>query len=353
VAAALALGMAGGHDAQVALLEATRAPDSDLARLSWIGLALQRQTALAPRFAELVFAPDPRLRAIGGHALGVLGEQATTAHDPIRVALPAPLERAGTEQLEAAGLAVLGQHLQPSAAARFVAELQAAARAGLHAPRAYVQSTLTVLEAALIDGPSEPSVLDAATAQSILDGNAGDVIALAAQTDPDLRLRLLPVLGRVRSEAAATALAGLVADPHAQVRDAALDGLATATLPANGSQLEAPLAALALGDPAFGTRRRAVVVLGRLGGDGSARTLARVLSRDGYALVREAAATALAAVPASLAAPALLEALRSDDESRVRAAAARALGRLGGEPLRAARALPNLTPELRTILSAN
>jgi HEAT repeat protein len=124
-------------------------------------------------------------------------------------------------------------------------------------------------------------------------------------------------------------------------------------LPANGSQLEAPLAALALGDPAFGTRRRAVVVLGRLGGDGSARTLARVLSRDGYALVREAAATALAAVPASLAAPALLEALRSDDESRVRAAAARALGRLGGEPLRAARALPNLTPELRTILSAN
>ncbi len=222
--------------------------------------------------------------------------------------------------------------------------------------------------------------------------------SLADSGDVETRRAFARVVSRVQSEEAVPLLRRLAGDPDAEVRRAAVYGLAALGAPATDVYLRllndpdvetrryaavglrvspdsaaAPALADALSRPDSLVRYQAVIALGALSGRGPVDPLVRAL-KDGTAFVRRAALSAMidagrgeAALPTFLedlrsrntgtrqaaaealgriAAPAaagpLLEAARSDADSRVRESATAALG-----SIRAPESVPNLLKLLR------
>ncbi len=350
-AAALALGLVGAREATPALLEAAHSADAGLARLSWLGLAALDDATLAPELASLSFSSDRLRREIGAAALLGLGRGAR-----LTVTIPTPLEPTTVDQVVRAALTAL-RAAGHASMERFLPELLGAARAGLHGDATARAAVLRALHEAGNEAGNDTSPPPLAPVCSqLLMQLAPDLAALAAVPDRELHGLVARVLGRIPDDSARRVVGQLLVDADPAVRAAALAALTTQSARSrafDASILAVPLAQLALADPAFAVRLQAVQLLRHAPDETTTRSLARVLARDAFALVREAAAVALADRAAPCSATSLQAALRGDDEPIVREAAARALVRLGGQALIEARATPALAPSLRRILSAN
>ncbi|HEX4352176.1 MAG TPA: HEAT repeat domain-containing protein, partial [Polyangiales bacterium] len=176
-----------------------------------------------------------------------------------------------------------------------------------------------------------------------------ELATLRAHPDPALRAALVGALAHARSHAATALLLDLTQDHAPSVRALALSALATRPIAELSASAER-LSAAALDEPKFWLRERAVRVLERSTSEAATRLLVRVLSTDGYALVRESAARSLAGRDPRLVGEALLAALH-DSEPRVCAAAARSLRAVSGSALRAARSDKSLSSGLHALLA--
>jgi hypothetical protein len=181
--------------------------------------------------------------------------------------------------------------------------------------------TLAALRALRIEaGHLSLSTCGEPACAGLLDPRRATIAAALPTTagDPTLRAeaaRLAAALAPTGDDR----LAALLSDPEEAVVRATAEGLAgRAEIEAS---LVAPLARVATDEPSWVSRLAAVRALGRAAGGDEA--LARALSDDAFAFVREAAAESLAAHHAGRSA--LEAAAAADPEPRVRAAARAAL----------------------------
>ncbi len=164
-------------------------------------------------------------------------------------------------------------------------------------------------------------------AQAVVPG----FVALERHPAVDVRTRAVELLARRPEPEAQAALVDALGDPDEGVRRAALSALG----PVRSERLVTAVAALVAESPSWPLRVRAAEALGRLGApprDGSSATPAALVTTlstaargDAFALVREAAARALASVDAAAARPILQELAAKDAEPRVRRTAAELL----------------------------
>jgi HEAT repeat protein len=150
----------------------------------------------------------------------------------------------------------------------------------------------------------------------------GPLSRLTSHPDPDLRLVPLPFLVGRSEEAAKRALEVLTRDPEPGVRRAALSALGP-----EQRELAAGIARRLNQEQEWPLRATAAEALGRMAkGSGDAvvaDALTRACLADPYALVREGAARALAAVVGARALPTLRQLKERDPEPRLRALAER------------------------------
>jgi HEAT repeat protein len=341
--AALGLGMLGDR-AAVAVLAAAAAQtrETSLAESATLALGLLGDTSTSEQLARRMFAPDARVRSAAELALGALGH-------PARVLFEAPLQEDHTDlvSLTSAARAALtpqaGVHL-----GRYLHELHAAAADALRQDDAAKLAVLAFLVSEAWWRPASAPIDVRELSIDLRVALLPELSTLRAHPSVAVRTALASTLAQTHARDADALLMDLAQDRQAEVRAAALRALARRPLPSLPNWTER-LAGIALSEPAFWLRQRAVLVLARMSSAVATRTLGRVLSTDPYALVRESAAQSLAGRDAGLAGPALLHALR-DPEPRVCAAAARALLAVGGDALQRARSDTRLAPGLQELL---
>ncbi len=148
---------------------------------------------------------------------------------------------------------------------------------------------------------------------------AGDVRALLADEDPEVRARACEVLGRIGDTASVTALFALLDDPSPRASQAA-----TAAIHSLGASETPALAIASLGSSSPNARRNALRVIGYLGAAGAFPAV-RAATADTDGRIAELAVVALG----SLEDPGVDEALAvlaGDSREGVRGAAMRAAG---------------------------
>jgi HEAT repeat protein len=225
----------------------------------------------------------------------------------------------------------------------FQSELRDAAEAALRGPPAATHVALALLSG--VDPLLAAS--DAAAITPLLGTLRIALDELVKHPDPSVRAAAIVLLASATPQPSAAAVLAALEDGDEQVKVAALDQIWRGGAAPPPDAL-ARVGSIALHDEHWWLRLRAVVALGRAGGEqAAASVLPEVLQHDSYAYVREAAAAALAASRAGNSAQALAAALVRDPEPRVRAAAARALQQWGGaEAERALRLMDAKTREL-------
>jgi HEAT repeat protein len=343
VSAALGLGMLGDPAAGEALASCSaQTHEPALAEAATLSLGLLADARTSSVLATRLFSSDARVRSAADLALRALEHGKRLQFEP-----PLQLDRnelssvllAARETLAAAATNDL---------TRYARELRTAAGEALRGDDANKLAVLSFLAHA---GPTPPAVGANDPRELAVDLRAAllpELFALRALPDRALRVALVQALSNARSHDADALLMDLAQDRDVEVRGPALTALGAQPLSERPGWADR-LSRMALTEAAFWLRQRAVLALARLPSAAATRTLARVLSTDAYALVRESAAQSLAGRDASVAGPTLLAALR-DPEPRVSAAAARALSSTGGEALRAARSDNELAPALRQLL---
>ncbi len=335
---AMLLANAGSNDMllrQAALLTMARLGSRDDAG---------KTTGPAEAMAAGIFSTDDSLRrtaALAGTAL------ATHAYRRAREPLPVPdgpltlrdvLAGLGPEPYgaadRAAALVALGPALRKAAVAavstspdraRVVADalLGAGGKLGLEPFTAAGEAPAPRL-AAQVDEVVE------SIAEAVVPG----FVALERHPAVDVRIRAVELLARRPEAEAQAAVVDALGDPDEGVRRAALSSIG----PVPSPRLTAAVAALVKQSPSWPLRVRAAEALGRLGrdashdgghdgGDAIVETLSAAARGDSFALVREAAARALAAVGGPEAKRVLDELSQKDAEPRVREAAAELLAR--------------------------
>lgn len=150
-------------------------------------------------------------------------------------------------------------------------------------------------------------------------------VALVRHPSADLRVRAIRVLARQATPQAQAAVIDALQDEDEGVQRAAL-----AVLGERGSMEGVDALSKTLADsPTWSLRLRAARALGQLESgkapSSAVQALAKAARQDPYALVREAAITAIARVAASEARPVLVEAAAKDEEPAVRDLAAKLL----------------------------
>ena len=172
----------------------------------------------------------------------------------------------------------------------------------------------------------KPKPEEQAAAQRLLADVGASVVGplarLTAHPDPDLRLVPLPFLVGRSEEVAKRALEALTRDSEPSVRRAALSALGP-----EQRELAKSVAARLNQEEEWPLRATAAEALGRMAKGQAEPQVVESLSRaalsDPYALVREAAARALAAVAGSAALPTLRQLKERDPEPRLRGLAER------------------------------
>lgn len=149
------------------------------------------------------------------------------------------------------------------------------------------------------------------------------LIVYARHQDWSVRLRMARNLSRFASEAARDALVTLLEDPHKDVRQAALDGLANIQLPVDSAAL-----CQLLRDPDLTVQSKAIETIIKVNDPNAVYYLLDILQEESE-YVRRAAVEVLTALGNTDAIKDLLEALR-DQDWWVRVRAADALGNIGG-----------------------
>ncbi len=149
--------------------------------------------------------------------------------------------------------------------------------------------------------------------------------ALADESEADVRVYLVRILGQLENRLATTGLARvLVNDEDAEVRATAAWALAELEDPASLTALSSALT----NDTSEQVRRHAVMAISEIGSRESGPVLERALVNDESVEVREHAAWALGEIGYEAAVTALEKAL-SDTSERVRLRAAYSLGEIG------------------------
>ena len=308
-----------------------------------LGNAGAQAAAAVPALAHAMKDADPAVRAAAAWALGGFGADAGAAIAELTVALgdSAPPVRAGAAhtlgaigpEARSAGPALVPRLADVAEEVRWRAE-DALARV-----KPDPETTLPRL-LPLVADPSGPGRGGAAAVIARMGPAARRAVPalLTALSDQrsDVRWKAAWALGEIGPEARAAvpALTALVRDPDMGWH--AIDALGSIG-PAAASSV--PVLRSALADPSSNVRWRAAVALSQIGPDAIPAVPELIAAlRDPVDNVRLAAVHALnrVAPEEALAVPPLADALRGDADSRVRAAAALALGRKaeGGGPAR-------------------
>jgi tetratricopeptide (TPR) repeat protein len=335
-AAAFAAGALGLRSEADALTNLSRDPDPSVRAQAILALARLKLEPAASAIAETLTEPSPELGRAAARAAVVLVTSASAAPDEV---FPVPEGGLDVRQvIDAIHPAPHDPTQEVAALAKLSSALSRAAAAAAESSPARARALSEALAhgSGLVLGSFEtasrkPKAEEQAAARRLLADVGASVVGPLAQLtthpDPDLRLVPLPFLVG-RSEAPAKrALEVLTRDPEASVRRAALSALGpeqAELAPAIAGRLnqesEWPLratAAEALGRLSRGTAEPSVVV-----------ALTRAATADPYALVREAAARALAAVAGPTAQPTLRQMKERDPEPRLRGLAERLLKEL-------------------------
>ncbi len=179
-------------------------------------------------------------------------------------------------------------------------------------------------------GPDDKTEAAHAKARDIAQALEAGLVTLAKDSDPALRARAILLLGRSKSDLAVSAVVQAIRDDNEAVARAALGAIGARSSPAALTAVTQALAqdsrGATSGHERFALRVLAAEALGRLGGEEAARALGEAASHDTYALVREAALTALATFDGPGAHALAAEMAASDPEPRVREAARAMLG---------------------------
>jgi predicted Zn-dependent protease len=350
-----------------ALELALRGRDSAVAESAALGLGILADPAAATPLAQALF--DPRSEIADAAELAL---RALSCDHPLTFEIAEPEPELTIDMLLQAARTTLSA-CRSNTFAPYFAEITEAARAALRGPPARRNLALLWLSrlaaeaaatgaaattgaallpstppSALVALPAEP---DAGWRIELLSSLASDLSSLASHADPTVRRDVARIIEVIPVTAAETTLLALVTDPDLGVRGTALDALSRRKLPDRAAYCDR-LAQVASTDRAFGMRRRAVRALGGMSGASATRVLVRVLAKDPFALVRESAADVLSSRDPNVVAPALLVAMRTDVEPRVRLAAARSLRQVGGALLHTAREDLRLDQGVREILQA-
>jgi HEAT repeat protein len=335
-AAAFAVAEAGQKSQENVLLELTEANDASLSAMAVLSLA-RLDSASAPRaIADALSSSDPLLARAGGDAALVW-----TSGSYRKPKEPLPGAEGGLDVRR------LIDALRPSgySGSERVAALEklsgplalALGRAAAVSPeRARSVALLLVVDPGQLPfAPLTENSTFSAGERARLEALARELgaallptfTALARHPSPDVRLFALRFLGQRPEPAAKAALAAALKDELGAVRRAAL-----ATLDASDPRAEAAVIALLEIEPDWALRALAATTLGRISaGKPSARVvlaLSERASKDPFALVREAALTALVSVDPAAAKRVLEVSHDSDPEPRVKAKAQALLQRL-------------------------
>jgi tetratricopeptide (TPR) repeat protein len=291
----------------------------------------------AEAIAAGVFSPDEALRGAASLAAAAL---ATHSYRRSREALPVPDGPLGLREVL---LGLAPDPYGPAERAQALVALGPALRKAAVAAVSTSPERARVVADALLAGQGKLALvpfytgaekLDAKlaaevdeTVESIAAAAVPGFAALERHPSVDVRTRAVEVLARRPEPEAQAAVIDALADPEESVRRAAL----AAVGPVKSERLVAAVGKLVKEATSWPLRVRAADALGRLGaggGEGKAaivETLAAAARTDAYALVREAAARALAAADKAAAKPVLDELAVKDPEPRVREAAAELL----------------------------
>ena len=299
-----------------------------------LGNAGANAASVVPALVRALKDSDPSVRAAGAWALGGFAADAGPALPELTAALgdeSAPVRAGAAHTLGAVGPGARSAGSQLAARLDDPAEeVRWRAEDALARIEPDPATTLPALVAIVADAASRGRAGAAAVLARMGPAARPAVPALLAalsDTRPDVRWKAAWALGQIGPEARAAvpALIAFVRDPD--IGWHAIDALG-AIGPAAGSAT--PVLRTALGHPSSNVRWRAALALAGIGPEASAAApeLVAVL-RDPVDNVRLAAVHALTRVAPDDddAVPSLADALRRDGDSRVRAAAAIALGR--------------------------
>ncbi len=168
---------------------------------------------------------------------------------------------------------------------------------------------------------------EAQAARDITAGLVPGIVALATHPDPQVRARALAILAHGSSDAATRAVVGGLEDPVEDVRRVALESIGTRALAEAGASRAVPaLGRILEHDDNWAMRVLAAQALGRIGRvdpTGAAAQLAGAITRDPYALVRQASLESLASFDAAGARAIARSVAQADPEPRLREAAAK------------------------------
>ena len=308
-----------------------------------LGNAGAEAASVVPALARLLADPQPEVRAAAVWALGGFGAEAAAALPAVIAALAdesTPVRAGAAHTLGAIGP---GARSAAIALAPHLSDPADEVRWRVEDALARVEPDPVSALPALVPLVADPGSRGRGGAASVIArmGPAARPAVpalLSALSDPraDVRGKAARALGEIGPEARAAvpALTALLRDPD--VGWHAIDALGSIGAPAAPA---VPALRSALADPSSNVRWRAALALGGIGPEAAAAApeLIAVL-RDPVDNVRLAAVHALSRVAPEEAAavPPLADALRRDSDSRVRAAAALALGRkaAGGGPAR-------------------
>ena len=335
-AAAFTLAEAGQTGHENVLTELAEASDPSLAAMAVLSLS-RLNSASAPRaIADALSSPDPLISSAGGDAALVW---ASASYRKPKELLPAPegvLDvRRLIDELRPSGysgsarVAALEKLSAPISRAFSRAASVSPERARSVAALLVVdpgQLPFAPLTANAEFTPAEHARLEA-LARELGAALLPTFTTLAHHPSPDVRLFALRFLGRRPEPGAKAAVAAALKDELGAVRRAAL-----ATLDVSDPQSASAVIALLEVEPDWALRALAAETLGRVAA-GSANTrvvaaLSQRASKDGFALVREAALEALVLVDPASAKRVLSLSHDSDPEPRVKARAQALLQRL-------------------------
>jgi tetratricopeptide (TPR) repeat protein/HEAT repeat protein len=355
-AAARALGDLDAEAEVPALLELAQQGDALPRRLALLSLARmavrrgrepawQREAVQAMADAAFAGEQDPARGSSVGEAvsrtavvaLAILAGGGDRARGPLRQRdeLPVPDGPLNLESLlEGLVPSDVADADKAAALVRFSDAIQRAALAALRTSSGRARAVLDALAAG--EGALEPFVSRGTTgpastaARALAASLEPSVIPLARHPDPGIRSKVIVLLARSSSDGAVDSLLTALEDSSESVQRVALAAIAL-PIDGNGRRPSASNRAVAAvgrvleTNESWALRVLAAQALGRLGTAGAgaetSRRLVAAATRDGYALVRQAALEALAQfdTPAARALGATMA--TSDPEPRVRDAA--------------------------------
>lgn len=335
-AAAFAAGALGLRSEAEALTGLSRDPDPSVRAQAILALSRLKLEPASSAIAETLTEPSPELGRAAARAAVVLVTSASAAPDEV---FPVPDGALDVRQvIDAIHPAPHDPTQEIAALAKLSSALARAAAAAAESSPARARALSEALShgSGLMLGSFEtasrkPKPEELAAARRLLAEVGASVVGplarLTSHPDPELRLVPLPFLVGRSEEPALQALETLTRDPEPAVRRAALSALGPAQ-----ARLAPGVAARLSQEEEWPLRATAAEALGRLSQGKAEPAVVAALSRaalsDPYALVREAAARALAAVAGTGAQTALRQMKERDPEPRLRGLAEHLLGEL-------------------------